>query len=74
MLTKPSEGYLKAKRQMVEMLDRRIENYQTIISQMTERGFNSIPERAAAFTQISELEKIRDYVRNGMLWNTDEGE
>ena len=70
-LTKPSDGYFLAKRQMVAALDvqiAKIEKEQEECQKGVMRG--NYPQLEAS---KSALFKIRDYVRNYMLWDTSEG-
>jgi hypothetical protein len=70
-LLKPSDGYFLAKREMNEALINRIDIY-VAKSQSAHLLGDAI--QAAMFRQLaSDLEKFRGFVRNVMLWDTDNG-
>jgi hypothetical protein len=70
---KPSEGYLKAKRQMVEAMDHRISELGKHIKVLAKADTrNNIYWEM--HSRMEELESLRDYVRNTMLWNKKDGE
>lgn len=71
-LTKASQGYFSAKREMVEAIDRRIEK-------ADEARQKAVLEGAAQDHQIADacvktLENVRYFVRNVMLWDTSKGD
>lgn len=70
-LTKPSEGFFLAKRQMQDALDFKIADKQQLINHLQKNGRYS--DAAMVSLEIRTLEKIRDYARNGMLWDTSKG-
>lgn len=68
-LTKPSEGFLLAKRRMVDSIDHRMgvlfeEQKETIKNSNRWREINA---------ELRAMEKMRNYVRNVLLWDTSEG-
>lgn len=71
-LTKPSEGFFLAKRRIQDGLAGRIENLEKERSSLrpSESTIDRIREISA---EIKALESARDYVRNGLLWDTSEG-
>jgi hypothetical protein len=70
---KPSEAHLKAKRQIVEALDRRITELgkQVKVLALADMRNNFYWEM---HSRLEELETFRDYVRNHILWNLKDGE
>jgi len=60
---KPSEGYFFAKREIQEAIDRRIDAHKLWLKD------DKCDLRA--MVGIQELEDLRSFVRNGMLWNRD---
>jgi hypothetical protein len=70
-LTKPSEGFFIAKRQMQEALDFKLGELIQKKNQLTkESNYTGL---TIVLIQIDQLESLRDYVRNGMLWDTGRG-
>lgn len=65
---KASDGYFIAKRQMLDALDSRIESYKFDLSRADYNTSMKI------IYQIKELEEIRSYVKNVLLWDTSLGE
>lgn len=65
---KASEGYFLAKSQMTDCLDHRIE----ILRDELKTASIGI-EVMSINSEIKLLETFRNYVRNGMLWNTEWG-
>lgn len=63
------EGYFLAKYQLTESLAYRIEKYEKQARLAEAEG--NVNGHIAAKSRIDELEKIRSYVRNVMLWDTD---
>jgi hypothetical protein len=61
----PSEGYLLAKRQLVEAIDHKLEQL---------APYKMHVDYPWAFIVSTNLEQLRDYVRNGMLWSKENGE
>lgn len=61
------DGYFLAKRQIVEALDVRIEN---LYAQIKLSGRDSQFHLDGAV--VLELERLRDYVRNCMLWKNED--
>lgn len=70
--TKPSEGFFIAKRRMQDALIHRID---TLEKERDALGFDPANDQKhdTLQTEINALEKFRDYVRNGLLWDTSEG-
>lgn len=64
-----SDGYLKAKREMVANIDARILKLQ---HQLDNWGIGPI-QGAITQGQIEALESLRQYVRNNMLWSRKPG-
>jgi prefoldin subunit 5 len=60
IMVNPSEGYFLAKRQMVEAIDSRLEK----LNKELEKNKDT----------IQEVESLRNYVRNHMLWFKGDGE
>ena len=71
-LTKPSEGFFLAKRRMADGLAHRIDTLEKERDALPAES-NSVEKYKALTIQINTLEKARDYVRNGLLWDTSEG-
>ena len=71
-LTKPSEGYFLAKRQVAEKLEGHIGVLLEKSSEAKLRG----DELSVAFMEVEVriLEKVRNQIRNTMLWDTSKGE
>lgn len=70
-LTKPSEGYFKAKREMQDSLDHRLGMIAYKINKCRqEDNYTGI---TLLLIEQEQLEGIRNYVRNGMLWDTENG-
>lgn len=65
---KPSDAYLLAKRQMLEVIDTRMEVL--LKFKETEDFLNGVAANAAYI----QLEELRDYIRNVMLWKKRDGE
>ena len=63
------QGYLQAKRQMVAAIDYRIQKYH---EELVDLKRMSIPDSNGLAARIDELEKIRSYVRNAMLWKVED--
>ncbi|NJO48098.1 MAG: hypothetical protein HC840_00115 [Leptolyngbyaceae cyanobacterium RM2_2_4] len=63
------DGYFLAKRQLGESLAYRIEKYEAEAKRAEADG--DVHKHIAAKSRVDELEKIRSYVRNVMLWDTD---
>lgn len=57
----PSEGYFLAKKQLQNMLDLKIKFYESLNKDNKNTEI------------IKELESVRNYVRNSMLWNNNDG-
>lgn len=70
-LTKPSDGYFLAKKQMQEALDYRISFYLNEATKAAQGGDERMESIARA--KIAELEDVRKYVRNVMLWSKLDG-
>ncbi len=70
-VTKPSEGFFIAKRQMHQALDHKFCEAQSLLTQLQKNGRYS--DAAMVSLEIRFIEKFRDYVRNGMLWDTRKG-
>lgn len=67
----PSDGFFIAKRQMQESLDNRLGALIAKKNLLTkESNYTGL---TIVLIQIDQLEEIRNYVRNGMLWNTEDG-
>lgn len=66
---KASEGYLLAKRQMIEALDHRLSVYEKSL-----KNEEDDDHRQALKVRIQEVEQFRNFIRNGMLWDTSQGE
>lgn len=67
----PSDGFFIAKRQMQEALDNRLGALMVKKRKLTEES--NYTGLTIVLIQIDQLESIRDYVRNGMLWDTRNG-
>lgn len=67
----PSDGFFIAKRQMQESLDNRIGILLAKKKKLTDES--NYTGLTIVLIQIDQLESIRDYVRNGMLWDTRRG-
>lgn len=68
-LTKPSEGFFLAKRRTVDGIDARmgkLHEEQKSLVKFSDRWHEINSELTA-------MESIRNYVRNGLLWDTSEG-
>lgn len=67
----PTEGYMVAKRQMQDALDRRVTFLRSELRKCRkESNYAGFPILMA---EINLVEDLRDYVRNGMLWNSEWG-
>lgn len=73
-MTKPSEGYFLAKRQLQDALLYRIEQYEKKLDTLKVTSIDDADEYDTLVEKIEELELVRNYVRNVMLWDTSEGE
>lgn len=62
-----SDGFFIAKRQMQETLDNKLCELLTKKRKLTEES--NYTGLTIVLIQIDQLESIRDYVRNGMLWD-----
>jgi hypothetical protein len=67
---KAIDGYFLAKREMVEAIDRRIEIIKTKRDKLSRIGDN-VTMYVGLDYQIQTLEEVRSFVRNVMLWNTE---
>lgn len=65
----PSEGYFSAKRQLSDALEFRIK---TILEKVEQTPDSEYKE--ALLMVLTELESVRSFVRNGMLWDKLNGE
>ncbi len=63
------EGYFLAKRELGQSLAYRIEKYEQEAKRAEAEG--NVHAHIAAKSRIDELEKVRSYVRNVMLWDKD---
>lgn len=63
------DGYFLAKRQLGESLAYRIERIEEEAKRAESEG--DAHAYISAKARIHELEKIRSYIRNVMLWNTE---
>lgn len=67
----PSEGYFLAKRQLADAIESRrvkLEMDQRLAGKMKDtKSFDDIGSK------LEELETVRQYVRNVMLWDTSDG-
>lgn len=71
-LTKPSEGYFLAKRQMVEAIDSRMNLlHQEQIN--LPKDSDSVDRHRAISVELRTLENTRNYIRNVLLWDTSQG-
>lgn len=68
-LTKPSEGFFLAKRRTVDGIDNRMD---ILFKEQKELPKDSSRWRDIN-SELKAMEKIRDYVRNVLLWDTSEG-
>lgn len=69
--TRPSEGYFMAKRQMQDLLDNKLCDLQSRRTTMLKE--NNYTGATIVLIELDLIEKLRNHVRNGMLWNTDDG-
>jgi hypothetical protein len=67
---KAMDGYFLAKREMVEAIDRRIEIIKTKRDKLS-RIADNVTMYVGLDYQIQTLEEVRGFVRNVMLWNTE---
>jgi len=68
---KPSEGFFIAKRQMMEVLDRSISDLRMKCNQCRkECNYAALP---IIMLELDLNMQMREYVRNGMLWNSAHG-
>lgn len=65
----PSDGYFSAKVQIREALDFRIKSLMKKIENTRDDRY-----KEALLMVLTELESVRDYVRNGMLWDKFDGD
>lgn len=61
------DGYFKAKRQMTEALDARIQVLEIYVNNSGGHGWNAVDK-----ARLEELKEFRNYVRNGMLWKNED--
>lgn len=71
-MTKPSDGYFFAKREIVKAIDGRISKLHTQMEELDKTSENVDLHRSLK-SQIRALENIRNFVRNVMLWDTSKG-
>lgn len=71
-MTRASEGYFLAKRQLQDTLARRIMDLEKKAHVAEVRG--NFAESLDLQCLAIELTKVRDYVRNVMLWDTKKGD
>lgn len=70
-MAKPSQGYYFAKREMVEGIDRRIDDFKARMKIAYNDG--DVHGHIFAKASVDALENLRNYVRNTMLWDTQKG-
>lgn len=70
-LTIASSGYLLAKRQMQELLDNKVCQLRRLARIARTEG--RFTDMSGIMIEVDSLERLRDYVRNTMLWNTKHG-
>lgn len=71
-LTKPSEGFFLAKRRIQDGLANRIETLTKERNDLPHTSDN-VDKHKSLTVKINTLEEARDYVRNGLLWDTSQG-
>jgi hypothetical protein len=62
------EAYFMAKKQMTDALDYRMSLYEELLVEYEQQG--NINYYRMTEVRIQELNQFRDFVRNGMLWDT----
>ena len=67
MMTK-KEAYFMAKKQMQDALDYRLSKYEEALKEYEEQG--NVDYHRMTQVRIQELEEFRQFVRNGMLWDS----
>lgn len=71
-ILKKKDAYFLAKRQMVEVIDRRIsklkKDYQEVLN--SPPSPDRLPKSLDLQVRMDELEKMRNYIRNVLLWDT----
>lgn len=70
ILTKPSEGFFLAKRQMVEAIDGRMN---ILHKERIDLKQDDFERRQEIDSEMQALEKVRSYIRNVLLWDTSKG-
>lgn len=73
-MTKPSDGYFLAKRQIQDAILYRIEKYEKELDTLNVTSIDNADEYDAILEKIKELELFRNYVRNVMLWDKSQGD
>lgn len=71
-LKKPSEGYLLAKREVQDKLDGRLVVLNKKLDELRAESNSTVI--ALVLIEIDIVTKIRDTMRNHMLWDTTKGE
>lgn len=72
-MSKPSEGYFAAKRQLQDALNHRLSVYDKEMKALP-RDADSVELHRALRIRMQEVEQLYQFVRNGMLWDTSKGE
>lgn len=66
------EGFELAKRRIVDGIDSRLELLQKIESSSEHTQISDWAMKLSLRSQIQELEKVRDFVRNTLLWKSED--
>ena len=70
-VSKPSEGYFMAKREVADALVRRAEKYAELaLKYIKDRNMQGYEMNTKL---VAEFERFRSFVRNSLLWDTSNG-